>query len=83
MTDGGQLSYTRDPGSPDVNSAYRVQNLHGAVDMEPATAAAVEGQVVMLVDTEIGSRWAMTLAGRELRRAGARAVLPFALALRG
>jgi ATP-dependent DNA helicase RecQ len=38
---------------------------------------------VLLVDTEIGSRWAMTVAGRALRQAGAAAVLPFALALRG
>ncbi len=83
IADGGQLSYTRDPGSPDVNSAFRVQNLHDAVHVDPATADAVQGQVVLLVDTEIGSRWAVTLAGRELRRAGARAVLPFALALRG
>ncbi|MGP9723751.1 RecQ family ATP-dependent DNA helicase [Corynebacterium sp. AOP40-9SA-29] len=83
MTDAGQLDYTRDPGSPDVNSAYRVQNLHEAFRVDPATAEAVAGQVVLLVDTEIGSRWAVTMAGRELRRAGARAVLPFALALRG
>ena len=83
MTDAGQLAYTRDPGSPDVNSAYRVQNLHEAFRLDPATAEAVAGQVVLLVDTEIGSRWAVTMAGRELRRAGARAVLPFALALRG
>ncbi|MDN6325292.1 MAG: RecQ family zinc-binding domain-containing protein, partial [Corynebacterium sp.] len=83
MTDAGQLAYTRAPGSPDVNSAYRVQNLHEAFRLDPATAEAVAGQVVLLVDTEIGSRWAVTMAGRELRRAGARAVLPFALALRG
>jgi ATP-dependent DNA helicase RecQ len=83
MTDAGQLSYLHDPGTPDVNSAYRVRNLHDAFGISPETAAAVDGQVVLLVDTEIGSRWAMTVAGRELRRAGARAVLPFALALRG
>lgn len=83
MVDGGQLILTRDPGTPEVNSAFRVRNLYGAVDVPPETAQAVAGQVVLLVDTEIGSRWAVTLAGRELRRAGARAVLPFALALRG
>ncbi|MEJ6549080.1 RecQ family ATP-dependent DNA helicase [Corynebacterium sp. USCH3] len=83
MADAGHLSFTRDPGSPDVNSAYRVQNLYGAFHVEPATAEAVKDRVVLLVDTEIGSRWAMTMAGRELRRAGARGVLPFALALRG
>lgn len=83
MVDAGMLALTRDPGTPDVNSAFRVKNLHGAFTVTPETAAAVEGQVVLLVDTEIGSRWAMTVAGRELRRAGARVVLPFALALRG
>jgi ATP-dependent DNA helicase RecQ len=38
--------------------------------------------VVLLVDAEVVSRWSLTMAGRELRRAGAAAVLPFALALR-
>ena len=83
MVDAGSLELTRDPGTPDVNSAYRVKNLAGAFAVSPETAAAVEGKVVLLVDTEVGSRWAMTVAGRELRRAGATAVLPFALALRG
>ncbi|MGO2516063.1 MAG: RecQ family ATP-dependent DNA helicase [Corynebacterium variabile] len=83
MVDAGSLTLTRDPGSPDVNSAYRVRNLDGAFEVPAETAAAVQGQVVLLVDTEIGSRWAMTVAGRALRLAGARAVLPFALALRG
>jgi ATP-dependent DNA helicase RecQ len=36
---------------------------------------------VLLVDDLADSRWTMTVAGRELRRAGAGAVLPFALAL--
>jgi len=35
---------------------------------------------VLLVDDLVDSRWTMTVAGRELRRAGASAVLPFALA---
>ncbi|WP_297008243.1 RecQ family ATP-dependent DNA helicase [uncultured Corynebacterium sp.] len=83
MVDAGTLSLTHDPGTPEVNSAFRVRNLAGAFSVPPETAAAVAGQVVLLVDTEIGSRWAMTVAGRELRLAGATAVLPFALALRG
>lgn len=82
MTDAGALEYTEDPGDPDVNSAFRVCNLNGAVHVPPEVAAAVSGQVVLLVDTEIGSRWAMTVAGRELLRTGAAAVLPFALAMR-
>ena len=36
---------------------------------------------VLLVDDLVDSRWTITVAGRELRRAGAAAVLPFALAL--
>ena len=36
---------------------------------------------VLLVDDLADSRWTMTVAGRELRRAGAAGVLPFALAL--
>jgi len=42
--------------------------------------ASVAGPV-LLVDDLADSRWTMTVAGRELRRAGASAVLPFALAL--
>ena len=38
---------------------------------------------MLLVDDLVDSRWTMTVAGRELRLAGASAVLPFALALRG
>ena len=36
---------------------------------------------VLLVDDLADSRWTMTVAGRELRLAGASRVLPFALAL--
>ena len=36
---------------------------------------------VLLVDDLADSRWTMTVAGRELRRSGASAVLPFVLAL--
>jgi ATP-dependent DNA helicase RecQ len=45
----------------------------------PVTVAG--GRPVLLVDDLADSRWTMTVAGRELRRAGAGAVLPFALAL--
>ena len=38
---------------------------------------------VLLVDDLVDSRWTLTVAGRELRRAGADAVLPFALASAG
>ena len=39
--------------------------------------------VVLLVDDYVDSRWTMSVAARLLRRAGARAVLPFALAAEG
>lgn len=67
-------------GSPGGNSTYRLAGVWdrfdaGAVDVPP-------GAQVLLVDDLIDSRWTITVAGRELRRAGADAVLPFAAALR-
>jgi ATP-dependent DNA helicase RecQ len=50
----------------------------------PELAARLDeagGKPVLLVDDLADSRWTMTVAGRELRRAGAAGVLPFALAL--
>ena len=79
----GQLELLRDPGSPDVNSAYRVKNLWDALRVGPQLEAAVTGRTVLLTDLEIASRWTMTIAARLLRQAGAAAVLPFALAQRG
>jgi ATP-dependent DNA helicase RecQ len=67
-------------GSPGGNSTYRLAGVWdrfdaGAVDVPP-------GAHVLLVDDLIDSRWTITVAGRELRRAGADSVLPFAAALR-
>ena len=82
MVDAGDLTWMREPGSAEVNSAYRVRDLAGAIGVSPQVAAAVSGQVVLLVDSKVNSRWALTMAGRELLQAGAAAVLPFALAQR-
>ena len=79
----GQLELLHDPGSPDVNSAYRVKNLWDALRASPQLEAAVAERTVLLTDLEIASRWTMTIAARLLRQAGAAAVLPFALAQRG
>ena len=52
--------------------------------MGPEVADAlrsVAGVPVLLVDDLADSRWTITVAGRELRRAGATSVLPFVLAL--
>ena len=38
---------------------------------------------VLLVDDVVDSRWTLTVAARELRLAGAPAVLPLALAVEG
>ncbi|MET0788321.1 MAG: DEAD/DEAH box helicase [Cellulomonas sp.] len=67
-------------GEPGGNSAFRLASVWEQFD---ASALAVPSGPVLLVDDLVDSRWTMTVAARELRRAGATAVLPFALALRG
>ncbi|WBB49000.1 DEAD/DEAH box helicase [Verrucosispora sp. WMMA2044] len=68
---------------PRGNSAQRVRALHGTLTVPADLAAAVAdlGGPVLLVDDLVDSGWTMTLAARELRRAGAAGVLPLALAL--
>jgi ATP-dependent DNA helicase RecQ len=65
-----------------VNSAARIRDLHGALEVPEALADRLTGLTgpVLLVDDLIDSGWTMTLAARLLRRAGAPAVLPLALA---
>ena len=75
-------SHLGDDG-PRGNSAQRVRALHDAFTVPPEVSAelsALDGPV-LLVDDLVDSGWTMTLAGRALRRAGAVAVLPFALAV--
>ncbi|WP_137844027.1 RecQ family ATP-dependent DNA helicase [Microbacterium sp. 2FI] len=67
-------------GQPGGNSAFR---LAGVWERFGADALDVPAGPVLLVDDLADSRWTLTVAARELRRAGATAVLPFALALRG
>lgn len=78
LTDLGSLART--PGHPPVsaaNSAYRVAGLAGAW-LAP-DLGQLDGPVLLLDDlTDTG--WTLTMAARELRAAGAPAVLPFALA---
>jgi ATP-dependent DNA helicase RecQ len=62
-----------------ANSAHRVKALHGTFAV-PGDAASLDGPV-LLVDDCVDSGWTMALAARELRLAGAPAVLPFALAV--
>ncbi|WP_019179734.1 RecQ family ATP-dependent DNA helicase [Microbacterium yannicii] len=74
LVDGGPT------GQPGGNSAFR---LAGVWDRFDASALDVPAGPVLLVDDAVDSRWTLTVAARTLHRAGAGAVLPFALALRG
>ncbi|KRA24518.1 recombinase RecQ [Microbacterium sp. Root61] len=67
-------------GDPGGNSVYRLAGLWDRFD---ASGLEIPPGPVLLVDDLADSRWTITVAARELRRAGADAVLPFALALRG
>lgn len=83
LDDLGDLQLVGETGSPDVNSAFRLRDVHRAFALSEAQAAAVRGRTVLLVDDLVSSRWTLTVCARELRLAGAAAVLPFALAMRG
>jgi len=70
---------------PGGNSAYRFADVHGAFWL-PASweeALATAPGPLLLVDDLADSRWSLTEAAGLLRRAGAPAVLPFALGLVG
>ncbi|HWT34475.1 MAG TPA: DEAD/DEAH box helicase [Microbacterium sp.] len=77
----GELGWTGGgpSGRSGGNSAFR---LAGLWDAFRATHLSVPPGPVLLVDDIADSRWTLTVAARELRRAGATEVLPFALALR-
>ncbi len=70
---------------PGGNSAYRLAGVWGRFSVGPELSAALASTSgpVLLVDDLVDSRWTLTVAARELRRAGASAVLPFALAAVG
>ncbi|MEO6605029.1 MAG: RecQ family ATP-dependent DNA helicase [Aeromicrobium sp.] len=73
-------------GEPGGNSAYRLAGVWGVFTIAPELAdqlKALEGKPILLIDDRVDSRWTMTVVGRELRRAGAGPVLPFALAIVG
>ncbi len=87
LADAGRLPYlgafpTRNggpTGEPGGNSVYRLAGLWDRFD---AAGIEIPDGPVLLVDDIADSRWTLTVAARELRRAGASAVLPFTLALR-
>ncbi|MCT2292720.1 RecQ family ATP-dependent DNA helicase [Janibacter hoylei] len=77
--DGGPV------GEPGGNSAYRLAGVWERLTVDPELARQLPGLTgpVLLVDDVVHSRWTMTTAARALRRAGAREVLPLALAVDG
>jgi ATP-dependent DNA helicase RecQ len=70
---------TEEPEPP--NSAQRLAQVYARLSVPGGLA--LPGGPVLLVDDLIGSGWTMTVAARVLRRAGASAVLPIALATTG
>ena len=77
-----ELSPTAEQLGGSTNSAYRVRDVWGRFRVPAAMAERLPtlGGPVLLVDDLVDSRWTMAVAGRLLRRAGADAVLPLALA---
>ncbi len=67
---------------PGGNSAFRLASVWRRFSVGSELAAAIAGSPgpLLLVDDLVDSRWTLTVAARELRSAGAPAVLPFALA---
>ncbi|TDC48362.1 ATP-dependent DNA helicase RecQ [Jiangella ureilytica] len=89
LADLGELEAVGGDGShgatePGGNSAFRLASVWGGwrvgAAAQEALAALGPDPVVLLVDDLADSRWTLTVAGREVRRAGAGQVLPFALA---
>jgi ATP-dependent DNA helicase RecQ len=81
-----QLEHGGPTGSRGGNSAYRLAGVWDRLVVGEALAAELAGLgggSVMLIDDLVDSRWTVTVAGRALRRAGAGAVLPLALAQAG
>ena len=71
--------------APRGNSAQRLRQVSDGfvVGEELAAAVAACPGPVLVVDDFVDTGWTMTVVARLLRRAGAGAVLPFALAVQG
>jgi len=79
----GAITTPFEPAGGRANSAHRVRALVDDITVPPSLADAIgalDGPV-LLVDDYVDSGWTMALAARALRRAGAPAVLPLALAI--
>ncbi|ALX05219.1 RecQ family ATP-dependent DNA helicase [Aeromicrobium erythreum] len=76
-----QLAPGAPPATQGGNSAFRLAAVWGRFVVPDDLRQALDGLSgpVLLVDDLVDSRWTMAVASRELRLAGADAVLPFAL----
>ncbi|MCW2768715.1 MAG: recombinase RecQ [Aeromicrobium sp.] len=86
LEDLGSLDLVGDgpTGEPGGNSAYRLGSVWGSFAVGPELAERLRGlggAPVLLIDDRVDSRWTLTVAARELRRAGSGPVLPLALAV--
>ncbi|MDO5741111.1 MAG: RecQ family ATP-dependent DNA helicase [Ornithinimicrobium sp.] len=72
-------------GEPGGNSAFRLANVWGRIGVGTHLREQLDRTrgPVLLVDDVVDSRWTLTIAARELRLAGADAVLPLVLAQEG
>jgi ATP-dependent DNA helicase RecQ len=82
----GSVDRVRDDGhTGPSNSAWRLRSVYEAFDLGPQLRerlAECPGPV-LLVDDLVDSGWTLTVVARQLRKAGAPAVLPLVLALAG
>jgi ATP-dependent DNA helicase RecQ len=81
LTNLGGVPHLGRSSSGRTNSALRLRDVWNAYEISAALSSQLNGQSVLLVDDVVDSGWTCTVVARLLRRAGAGAVYPFALAL--
>ena len=80
-----ELAHGGPTGEAGGNSAFRLAGVWERITVGDGLRERLHGipGPVLLVDDVVDSRWTLTVAARELRLAGAPAVLPLALAVEG
>ena len=80
-----ELAHGGPTGESGGNSAFRLAGVWERITVGDGLRERLHGipGPVLLVDDVVDSRWTLTVAARELRLAGAPAVLPLALAVEG
>lgn len=80
-----ELDPSADEAEPAGNSAFRLRQVYHRFRLTPAQGEWLAGSSgsVLMVDDLVDSRWTLTVVAGLLRSAGARSVLPFALAAAG